>query len=278
VQSSPLVDSDRVTLGQLHMTFVDPRPVEQEASASPLGTVRLNPSQMAKMHLSAFDPLPTEPVASLLSKAPVPSRPMPPSTPPSAYSTAKNPGEGEEQETTPEFIVTHTTTAADNPAPAFLRPWLPPLPDDAEPILLGGAPERGDFVTRLIAYLIDWVPLVALQVLFYVLSFLVGLVTANGLVLGCLVLIPSMVLSMAYGLVFLPWCWSTFGATPGKKIMKLRIVPEDDPTGRIDFKTAFLRLIGHICNFGFGYLLIFGSERKAIQDLVSKSICIKVDR
>jgi len=282
VQSSPLVDSDRVTLGQLHLTFVDPRPAGEPAS--PLGTVRLSAADMAKVHQSTSpEPLPTEPVASLQSKAPVPSRPIPPPStpppPPSAFSTAKNPA-GEPEET-PEIIVTKTILPGQiegNPAPVFLQPWLPPVPDDAEPVLAGGAPERGDFLTRLLATLIDAAPLVAIQVLFYVLGFLVGLMTSSLMVAGCLITIPSMVLSLAYNFVFLPWCWSKFGATPGKKIMKLRVVPEDDPTGRIEFGTAFMRLLGHICNFGFGYLLIFGAERKGVQDILSKSICIKVDR
>jgi hypothetical protein len=105
VQSSPLVDADRITLGQLHMTFVDPRPAQEEAD-SPLGTVRINPSEMAKLHLAAPEPLPTEPVASIMSKAPVPSRPLPPA-PPSAFSTAKTPAE--DPEPTPEIIVSRTT-------------------------------------------------------------------------------------------------------------------------------------------------------------------------
>ena len=46
----------------------------------------------------------------------------------------------------------------------------------------------------------------------------------------------------------------------------------------VDLGTAYLRLLGHICNCTFGYLLILGSERKAVQDYISKSICIKVDR
>jgi len=276
VQSSPLVNSDRVTLGQLHMTFVDPRPVEEVAS--PLGTVRINPTDMAKMHIGSPDPLPTEPVASLQSKAPVPARPLPP---PSAYSTAKTPAE--DPELTPEITITKVTLpgtypSADNPAPGFLQPWLPTIPDEAEPVLKDGAPERGDFVTRLIAYLLDLVPLIVIFVFFYVLTFMLP---SNSCLLALLVGIPGLVLSTAYGVVFLPWCWSRFGASPGKKIMKLRIVPEDDPSGHIEFGAAFVRLIGHIVSGALlylPYLLIFGSERKGLQDLFSKSVCIKVDK
>jgi uncharacterized RDD family membrane protein YckC len=278
VQSSPLVDSDRITLGQLHMTFVDPRPVE--APASPLGTVRINPAEMAKVHMATPEPLPTEPVASILPKAPVPSRPLPP-PPASPFSTLKTPSG--EPEATPEILGGRVRQDAmgDNPAPAFLQSWLPPIPDDAQPIMLGDAPERGDFGTRLIAHLLDAVPVVIIFVLFFVVQFIVNLIPVLGTPLGYLLTILEFILLLAYEFVFLPWCWSTYGATPGKKIMKLRVVPEDDATGRIDFKTAFLRLIGHIVNgviFGLPYLMILGQERKGIQDLLSKSLCIKVDR
>jgi uncharacterized RDD family membrane protein YckC len=61
-------------------------------------------------------------------------------------------------------------------------------------------------------------------------------------------------------------------------MMKLRIVPEDNPRGRIDLGTAILRRVGHILNFTIGYLLVFTSERKHVGDMISKSVCIKVDR
>ena len=82
-------------------------------------------------------------------------------------------------------------------------------------------------------------------------------------------------------LIFWPWCWIKFGATPGKKIMKLRVVPEDDLNGRIDVSMALLRILGHFVNgllCSLPYLMILGEERKSLQDLFSKSIVIKVDR
>jgi pSer/pThr/pTyr-binding forkhead associated (FHA) protein/uncharacterized RDD family membrane protein YckC len=276
VQSSPLTDSDRVTLGQIHITFVDPRPVEE----SPLGTVRYDAGEMAKMHVG--EPMETEPVPTLLPKAPVPSRPVPPPPPPEAASTAKS--QAGEPELPPEIEVMPPGSVFEeedqNPAPAFLRSWLPPIPDEAEPLMLGGAPERGDFVTRLLAALIDAVPMVAVMMVFILVQFLLGMVL-SGAAGGCLMTLLSvleMIVMLVYQLVFMPWCWSKFGATPGKKIMKLRVVPEDDPAGRIEMSTAFLRAVGHILNFGFGYLLIFGAERKGVQDILSKTICIKVDR
>ena len=166
----------------------------------------------------------------------------------------------------------------DASTPSFLEGWLPPIPDDAEPVLIAGVPERGDFLTRLLAHLIDMAPIVAIVVIFLILGFIAGLIPGLRLIAGCLLSALQTLLCLAYSLFFLPWCWSKYGATPGKKMMKLRIVPEDDPYGRISLGTAYLRLLGHICNCTLGYLLILGSERKAVQDYLSKSVCIKVDR
>ena len=191
---------------------------------------------------------------------------------------------------------------------------LPPIPDDAIP-----TGERGDFVSRLVATLIDYSPMLAIQILSLLL--LPSTLGTRGMgaglgaiaALGCL----SFLLLVAY--VFLvPWCWITYGATPGKKLMKLRVVPEGNPTGRLDVGMAALRMIGYlvngliawvitlpftamfvlgamatgglggnlilmrIVNFGASilpYLLIlFTAERKGLHDMISKSVVIKVDR
>jgi uncharacterized RDD family membrane protein YckC len=264
VQSSPLQDGDRVTLGQIQITFVDPKPVQAvEEPHSPLGTVRINPEEMRRVQgaqgISLMEPTPA---------VPAPMIPPPVQTRAEAQTTAA-PGRG---------LNVGAPTSDENPAPGFLQAWLPPIPDDAEPIMIGDGPERGDFVTRLLAYLIDMAPIVAIVVIFLILNFIVGMIPGLRIIFGCLFSIVQMILCLGYSLFFLPWCWSKFGATPGKKMMKLRIVPEDDPYGRIDLGTAYLRLLGHICNCTLGYLLILGSERKAVQDYISKSICIKVDR
>jgi uncharacterized RDD family membrane protein YckC len=96
--------------------------------------------------------------------------------------------------------------------------------------------------------------------------------------LGCIIFPLLGLAGIAYGFLFLPYCESHFGGSFGKKVMKLRVVPEDNPLGRIDFGTAILRRVGHLLNFNIGYLLVFMAERKHVGDMISKSICIKVDR
>ena len=77
VQSSPLRDGDRITLGQVQLTFQDPHP---EASATeavnvqvPLGTVRISANDLAAIHqgkpatpgpLPSQDQIATGPVAT----------------------------------------------------------------------------------------------------------------------------------------------------------------------------------------------------------------------
>lgn len=263
VASSPLQDGDRITLGQLQITFSDPVAVpappaeEPGGSFSPLGTVRMNPEDMARFQAaaggaaSASEP-PSSPVSPV---SPPVAPPLPPPPVPQAFQAVR---------------------AEDNPAPSFLQAWLPPVPDDAEP-----TGERGDFGTRLVACLIDsailMVPLIVCWFAMAILTSMFRGTPALILGLGCLGGLLQLALSVGY-LVFTLWCWVKFGATPGKKIMKLRVVPEDDPTGRINMGTAILRAVGHMLNFTIGYLLILGNERKGVQDYLSKSIVIKVDR
>jgi len=258
VQASPLRDGDRITLGQVQLTFQDPRPevaatvaISAMEAPPPSGTVRMSADQLAAIHAGKA-PLEDEPkiqIQNQVATGPVPSTPraIPPVAPPAPR---------------PEPIAPPATSG---PMPAFLAAYLPPIPDDAQP-----TGERGDFLTRFVAVLLDVVPLIG----FYIVAFVLAFVP----LLGCLVFPLISLLGFAYGFLFIPYCESHYGGSFGKKIMKLRIVPEDDPNGRIDFGTAILRRVGHILNFTIGYLLVLGSDRKHVGDMISKSVCIKVDR
>jgi uncharacterized RDD family membrane protein YckC len=247
---------------------------------------------------------PVEPPPTPLDQAA--TGPIPLVAPPPAPPVAPPPV----QPASPEFgHFTNPGTVA-SPASTF----LPGVPDEAQP-----TGERGDFFTRLVAGLIDYSPFILLQVISALM--MPASVTLGGAgaglgalaALGCL----SVLLFLAY-LVLVPWCWIKFGATPGKKIMKLRIVPSSNPTGRIDLGTAVLRMLGYLVNGiiswiitlpfaamfvlgaaatgtlgrgalllkaislvanGVPYLLIlFTAERKGLHDMIAKTIVIKVDR
>lgn len=197
-------------------------------------------------------------------------RPPAPPPPPRAFGEFTNPG-------APGAPAAHGASPAPYAAAAsgggFLDKWLPPIPDDAQP-----TGERGDFVTRLLAMLIDSVPIFVIVIVFMVLSFIVGQIPGVGLIGGCLLSIIQLVVVLGYAWYLMPMWVSKHGATPGKKMMKLRIVPEDNPYGRLTFGQAIVRQICHILNFTIGYLLVFGAERKAVHDMITKTIVIKVDR
>jgi pSer/pThr/pTyr-binding forkhead associated (FHA) protein/uncharacterized RDD family membrane protein YckC len=267
VQSSPLRDGDRITLGQVQLTFQDPRPETsatvaisvQETPQIPTGTVRMSADQLAAIHVGA--PPAGEPEAKIqlqeqIATGPVPTPVARPSAPPMAPLPAPRPfGE----------FTNPGASSSSSPMPGFITAYLPPIPDDAQP-----TGERGDFLTRLVAVIIDVVPLIAL----YIAAFILALVPF----VGCLIFPLVGLIGFAYNFLFIPYCESHFGGSIGKKAMKLRIVPEDNPKGRIDFGTAILRRVGHILNFGIGYLIVLGGERKHVGDMISKSVCIKVDR
>lgn len=260
VQSSPLRDGDRITLGQVQLTFQDPRPevaatvaINIQDAPAPSGTVRMSADQLAAIHTGkpSTEPEPKGASSEQLVTGPV-STPAVPPFPPVAPPPAPRP-------------LAPAPAAGAGFLPGFLTAYLPPVPDDAVP-----TGERGDFGTRFVAFLIDYAILIVTYIAAMILAFLP--------VIGCLMVPLVCVLGLAYLFLFLPYCESFYGASFGKKIMKLRIVPEDNPLGRIDFGTAVLRRVGHILNFTIGYLLVLTAERKHVGDMISKSVCIKVDR
>ena len=271
VPSAPLHDGDRITLGQMQLTFVDPQ-ASHPGAGNPLGTVRMAPEDMAKLWAGAAEtPAPAEVPAAAVPAPPAPAAPP-----------------------------------MDLPGPAFLYPYLPSIPDLASPVLAAdGSPERAEFMSRFQAAMIDASPVLVVS--------LVGLVCTLllGPVLGCLFGVLNLVMCVVY-LVLIPLYWMRLGASPGKKIMKLRVVPEGNPRGRIDLNGAIMRVLGYLANgaiswiimdiivkaalrhslpgaglalravalvvWALPYLLILGAERRALEDRFSRSIVIKVDR
>jgi uncharacterized RDD family membrane protein YckC len=260
VQSSPLRDGDRITLGQVQLTFQDPRP-EVAATvainildnpAPPSGTVRMTADQLAAIHTGKppAEPEPRIALQDQISTGPVAIPAIPP-VPPLPPPPAPRP--------------VPTVQASSGAIPAFLVGYLPPVPDDAVP-----TGERGDFGTRFLAFLIDYAILIV--------AYIAGVILAFIPFIGCLMFPLLGLMGLAYMFLFIPYCESHYGGSFGKKIMKLRVVPEDNPLGRIDFGTAILRRVGHLLNFTIGYLLVLTAERKHVGDMISKSVCIKVDR
>lgn len=147
----------------------------------------------------------------------------------------------------------------------MLGTLLPPIPDDAQP--LG---ERGDLVNRLIAVLIDAVPSVIISICFMVLSVIPFL--------GCILMPLNFLVQLGYYFFFIPWTVSKHGASIGKKVMKLRVVPEGNPQGRLELGPAILRQFGNFFALNLIVLAVKGDERISLSDMIAKSDVIKVDR
>ena len=255
VQSSPLRNGDRITLGQVQLTFQDPRPegsptvaiAREEAPAPPMGTVRMSADELAAIHTGKPAEGPKAGTPGQGDTGPIrvtAPRPLPPVAPPPA------PG--------------HTKPAG--PAEAsFLGSLLPSIPDDA--VSTG---ERGDLVARLLAVLIDAVPAILISIGFMILSIIPFL--------GCILLPLNIVAQLGYYWFFIPWCVSKYGASIGKKMMKLRVVPEGNPQGRIDLGPAVLRQIGNLLALNLIILAVKGDERISLSDMLAKTEVLKVDR
>lgn len=272
VQSSPVRDGDRITLGQVQLTFQDPRPevsatvaiAAQEAPAVPLGTVRMSAGELAAIHtgkppaepeakIQLQDQVATGPVATpaaMVTPAQPSTPPLPP--PPVPLPIAPRPA-------------TRTAAGTGPATQSFLGSLLPSIPDDA--VSLG---ERGDLGTRLVAVLIDIVPAIIISIAFMLFSIIPFL--------GCILLPLNMLAQLGYVFFFVPWTVSKFGASIGKKVMKLRVIPEGNPTGHIDLGPAILRQLGNFFALNLIVLAIKGDERISLSDIMAKTEVIKVDR
>lgn len=143
----------------------------------------------------------------------------------------------------------------------MLDAYLPPIPDDAIP-----TGQRGELGERLVAFLIDWVPSFAIQIPAFIPLF------------GCFYIFIAIPLQLAYWFWFIPTCVSKNGASIGKKMQKLRVVPLGNPQGRIEMLPAVLRTFGNIAFLNLIVLAIKGEERISLSDMIAKSEVIKVDR
>lgn len=298
VQSSPLRDGDRITLGHVQLTFQDPRPEVhptvavsvQEAPAVPLGTVRMSPGELAAIHAVSVQaappgPLGTAPIATDelvgIHMGKLPADPglnlqlqdqvtaaslaaqAQPATPPASRPTSLPAAPR------PNFPAPSSPSIPTSPgvpmSQSFLGSLLPSVPDTAVPV--GG---RGDLVTRLLAVLIDIVPAIIISFAFMVLAFIPFL--------GCILMPLSLLAQLGYYFFFVPWTVSKFGASIGKKVMKLRVVPVGNPAGHIDLGIAILRQLGNFFFLNLIVLAIKGDERISLSDILAKTEVIKVDR
>jgi len=136
------------------------------------------------------------------------------------------------------------------------------------------------FGIRFLAYILDSLILSLLCVVVMIPAFLaVKALSQEAPGLALLVNLTAsvfvLVLSTAYIVVF----WAKSGATPGKKILQLKIIREDgiEPLG---YGKAFLRLLGYAVNnftMCIGYLVIlFNDEKKGLHDMIAGTRVVRL--
>jgi uncharacterized RDD family membrane protein YckC len=141
------------------------------------------------------------------------------------------------------------------------------------------APPAG-FWIRVLASLVDSLILGALLAVVLVPLSIVAVKKAStdaGAAAGLLTIgyLVSTAVSLGYTLFF----WSRSGATPGKKILRLKIVREDgvEPMG---LGKALLRLLGYLLSsivLGVGYLMVgFTQGKRGLHDMVAGTRVVRL--
>jgi uncharacterized RDD family membrane protein YckC len=132
---------------------------------------------------------------------------------------------------------------------------------------------------RLIAYMIDG----------FLMSIIIGIGYMIGGVLlamgaggdsGALALLGTvfLLLGVLLGLAYKPWFWSRGGQTPGYRIMRLRVVRQNDG-GPVSGMQAVGRLLGYVVSsilyLGFIWIL-FDERRQGWHDKLAGTVVIEV--
>jgi uncharacterized RDD family membrane protein YckC len=152
--------------------------------------------------------------------------------------------------------------------------WIPPVAGPAAGVAYasGGA--------RLIAYIVDWA---VAWVLIVVVSLVLGTVMAagasggSGAVAGTSFLVWFIAL-FVITLGYFPWFWAHGGATPGMKVLHIRVVREADG-GPVSGGQAVMRLIGYwisafIFYLGFIWILI-DAHKQGWHDKIANTVVIE---
>jgi uncharacterized RDD family membrane protein YckC len=149
----------------------------------------------------------------------------------------------------------------------------------------GPAPgvEFGDFGPRLVAYIIDGLLVGAVVVVGFLSWALISLVTGgfrnDTIGVGSAIWLAILVIGVTViGLAYFPFFWARDGATPGMKMMGLRVVRDHDG-GPISTGQAILRLVGYWVSgavFYLGYIwILIDKRRRGWHDLMAGTVVIK---
>ncbi|MGK2882107.1 MAG: RDD family protein [Mycobacterium sp.] len=179
------------------------------------------------------------------------------------------------------------------PPPSSQGGYAPPPP------LVGSGPDAyTPWITRVLAYVIDIVPVMIVLGIVYVVAFgsmmagassatcdQYGNCDASGFLavsaFGMLLMFVAWVATMVYGIWNFCYKQGKTGSSIGKGVMKFKVVSES--TGQpIGFGASILRQLAHIvdgliCNLGYLFPL-WDAKRQTIADKIMKTVCVPTDR
>jgi len=300
ITEQPLHDGDTILLGRAELRFeapaevsdatirVDtardvpapPRPASPPpqvpgAQAPPVAPPAVPPPVSPAVQPQATPTRP--PAAPPVSARPVAPPPVapPPVAPPPAAPPPAAPPQAPQPMAPPAAPPPSALPPAAQQAPLGAPQPAPPFGITAAPAEL----EYAGFWSRLGAYLIDMVIIFVVELVIMIPTGLIARIAARkapgiaGLVMALAYLIVA-IFSIWYLLHF----WNRDGATPGKKLLHLKVVREDgvEPMG---YGTAVLRMLGYMLSsiiFCIGYLMIAFTDRKrGLHDMIAKTVVIK---
>ncbi len=227
-------------------------------------------------------PAPPPPVAAPPAPAPAPAvRPAPPEprwSPPPAPVAAPVPPPPSRPAPPPASPRPAPSPAYTPPAPAAPMAYEPPPPawDAAAPV----EGEPAGFWIRFLAYLLDSVIMSAIGLLIAgPIGFFAFRVASERPELMMPLMGAAYLAVMAVSLLYLLYFWGSKGATPGKKILGLRIV-RDDGVEPMGWGKAFVRILGYMVSsmvFSIGFLMIaFSKDKRGLHDIIAKTHVYKV--
>jgi len=241
-----------------------PPPIAAAPPGVPNYTVPIAPQPIAPPPIA---PRPTAPPPAPV-RPPAPSAPLaaPPARPPAAPAPAAQPA-----------VSPRTGAARGAELPSVTVIDRIPIPQPTAEVLRAAKLARATpagFWIRVLAALVDGALVGIVSALFGALAFFLPF---PEIVRLGLVYVVSSALAIAYPLVF----WATQGATPGKKLLGLRIVTANSKAeGGIGWGTAILRSIGYLLSgalLGLGFLLVaFTSQKQGLHDLIASTRVVRV--
>ena len=141
------------------------------------------------------------------------------------------------------------------------------------------AGETAGFGIRLGAYLIDSIILsIAVMVIMVPTGILAAVIGPKSQGFALFISLVGWLLGMAVGIGYLLVPWAKSGITPGKKMLKLKIVREDgvEPLG---YAKAGLRLVGYMASgfiFYIGFIMVaFTDGHKGLHDMIAGTRVVK---